>query len=136
MFLSQKMTPKTKDISFTLIELIIILIILGILVSLSIPVFTKTKERVLNREAAVNLRLIRAAEEIYRMEVGWYIACADTSEVNENLDLSLRTIEPNWNYKVDVPNSARFIGKAQRTASDGRVLCLDEISEETYSCPW
>lgn len=130
------MTPKTKDMSFTLLELIVVLIILGILVSLSVPIFTKTKERVLNREAAVNLRLIRAAEEIYRMEVGWYIACANTSEVNANLDLSLRTVEPNWNYKVEVPNPARFIGKTQRTAPDGRVWCLGESSEEVYECKW
>lgn len=127
------MTPKTKDMSFTLLELIVVLIILGILVSLSVPIFTKTKERVLNREAAVNLRLIRAAEEIYRMEVGWYIACANTSEVNANLDLSLRTVEPNWNYKVDA-EPTRFTGKAQRTASDKRIWCLDETSEEAYNC--
>lgn len=126
-----------KDTSFTLVELIIVLVVLGILVGLTIPVFTRVRENVLNREADVNLRLIRAAEEIYKLEVGWYIACANTHEVNENLDLSLRTAQPNWNYKVDVPDPPdRFTGRAQRTASDGRVWCFDETSEDVYSCSW
>ena len=61
-----------KAKSFTLTELIIVIVIVGILVALGLPSYNRIKEKSLDREAKASLALIRAAEKIYKMEQGWY----------------------------------------------------------------
>lgn len=124
--------------SFTLLELIIVVIIIGILATFAMPAFRVTQERALDNEARANLKLIFAAEKIYRMETNAYVACVDITAVNNTLKLSIPTSSPNWNYKVDATITT-FTGKAQRTStSDSRVWCIDQLTEEPYQtgCSW
>gem|GEM_PF-296414 len=126
--------------SFTLIELIIVVVIIGILASMGLPGFNKTKERALDREARANLELIIAAEKIYRMENGryWPIppsaviagnSTANINSINTELRVSLPattstspsmlgTISP-WTYTID--NSGGVIPNfyADRTGTPG-----------------
>lgn len=127
--------------SFTLIELLAVIIIIGILATLGLSQYYPLKERALDKEAIANLKLIRAAERIYRMEINNYIACADTSAVNINLKLVIPTTgNPNWKYKVDNVSVATFTftGKAQRNVTLGRVWCIDQDTEEPdqTGCSW
>jgi len=61
-----------KDKGFTLVELLIVVVIVGILAALGLPQFTKAREHAMGKEAIVNLKLIAAAEKIYRMEASAY----------------------------------------------------------------
>lgn len=90
---------------FTLVELLIVIMVMGILLTLVLPGFTKTKERVYDKEAVVNIRLIQQAEKIYRMENGGYFpisdvgeAVNDINEINNNLRLDLN--ERIWDYYI------------------------------------
>ena len=87
---------------FSILELIIVLIIAGILVSISLPLFSRTKERALDKEAQANLRLIQAAERIYQWEVGFYYpysgTVSDVNTINQFLKLVLQA--GNWAYNV------------------------------------
>lgn len=90
-----------------MIELIIVLIIVGILVTFAAPQFRITTERTLDKEAKANLKLIQAAERIYKMELGYYFPMAgspmdpsNASQINEYLKLSLPTSGV-WNYCTD-----------------------------------
>ncbi len=94
--------------SFTLIELVVIIMIIGILVSISLPNFVRTFERARNHEASVNLRLIKAALEIYHSNTGlWYpndgspgmFYQSDINEINNtlNIDVPPETI---WDYEM------------------------------------
>lgn len=112
---------------FTLIELIVVVIIIGILVSFALPQFTVTKERTLDREAKATLALMRAADRVYRMEIGYYYPYSGSvntvSTINTDLRLSLPdTASPNWSYSLSSPTG---IGAATRL---GRTWTLDSAA--------
>jgi len=91
---------------FTIVELLIVVIIIGILVTFAAPQFITTRERALDKEAQANLKLIQAAEKIYRTEVGGYFPPPGYSGpwsnqvLNDNLKLSVAT-QGKWTYYTD-----------------------------------
>lgn len=115
-----------KDRGFTLIELLIVIIIIGILAAVALPQFNKTKEHALGKEAIANLKLIAAAEKIYRMENenNYYYPSSgnltNISDINTNLKLSLT--EANWDYGV-VGGESSFTAYALRNGSGGYLEC-------------
>jgi prepilin-type N-terminal cleavage/methylation domain-containing protein len=119
---------------FSFIELLIVVIIIGILVSFAAPQFAVTKERALDKEAQANLRLIQAAERIYKMEVAFYyphpsFVSADRSGINDNLRLSLPAA--NWDYTAYSSGQ----GVATRIGSDERIWKLDANSDNIVVGP-
>jgi hypothetical protein len=82
------------------------------------------KERALDREAKANLKLIQAAEKIYRMEVTWFYPkgeTADTDGINSFLRLFLPTGEKrNWSYSIpDTGGGSDFSASATRNLDSG-----------------
>ena len=55
-----------KRKGFTLVELLMVVIIIGILVTLAVPNYYKSIERTKGAKAKANLKTIRDAETIYR----------------------------------------------------------------------
>lgn len=126
---------------FTLVEILVAIVIIGILVALALPNFTTTKEKTLDREAKATLALMRAANRIYRMEFGTgaYYPVDDSTPtvalINTDLKLSLPvTASPNWNYSVS--NSLTGTNQATRTVgSSTRTWKLDSAgSSEDPDC--
>ena len=110
---------------FTLVELLVVIIIIGILAALALPGFGVSKERVLDKEAKANLALIQAAEKIYKMESGiYYPSAGNTSvitDINTFLRLNLPTAALSWSYKIDTDNSQTT---ASRLPASSRVWTL------------
>ena len=123
--------------AITLIEILTVIIIIGILVVLALPNFGTMKERALDREAKANLKLIQAAEKIYRMEVGRYFPVDGTTESdinNINTGLRLSLTERNWDYSVTGGDS--LSSQATRSASGWeRNYNIDHDDEEACCCP-
>ena len=67
---------------FTLIELIIVVIIIGILASIAAPMMQGMTERAKKTEALTALGTIRSAERLYRMEYNSYVTVTDFSVNN------------------------------------------------------
>ena len=86
---------------FTLIEILIVVIIIGILSAISIPLFEKTRDRVMDKEAISMLKVLRSAQKGYRMDSGSYYASNAHASINTNLRTTL-PVEAgrNWNYSV------------------------------------
>lgn len=104
---------KTK-FSFTIIETIIVVIIVGILVSFAMPAYINAKRNTLDREAQTQLRLIRSAERVYRLEVGGYVNCANNATCNTRLNLDLPPAGvSDWDYSVINSTVNTFDGEAQ-----------------------
>jgi len=63
---------KKSGAGFTLTELLIVVVIIGILATLALPMLVKTMEKAKLGEAASNLNLIRTGEKIYFLEYNQY----------------------------------------------------------------
>ena len=110
---------------FTLTELIIVIVIIGIIIAFASPQFIATKERALDKEAKVVIALIQAAEKTYRMEQTFYYpypagTATDVTNINNYLRLSLPVVGASsiWNLSVNsiVPGQA----VATRNKAGGR----------------
>lgn len=116
--------------AFTLAEILVVIVIIGTLAALALPSFTTTKEKTLDREAKATLALMRAADRIYRMEIGYYYPYSGSvntvSTINTDLRLSLPdTASPNWSYSLSSPTG---IGAAARTPGASRTWTLDSAA--------
>lgn len=70
---------------FTLTEILVVIVIVGILVALTLPNYSVIREKSLNREARTSLALIQAAEKIYRLEQGFYYPYGGATENNASV---------------------------------------------------
>jgi len=92
--------------SFTLIEVLIIIIILGILATIAFTSFRKSVVNSREKEARAMLNLIAQAEKMYKLEAGVYWPCPNTSSCNTLLDLSIPSgTSRAWDYRVKTRNS-------------------------------
>jgi len=124
---------------FSLLELLTVIIIIGILVTLALPLFYKTRERALDNEAKANLKLIQAAQRIYAMERGEFLNCEifgmdGNSCINDFLKLTLpKGPRRNWDYNTVAPSGSTFISTAIRVTNEMewlRTWALNETAEE------
>lgn len=99
----RKLSPRNFPLGFTMMEIMIVIVIIGILAVIALPNFTGQKDKQYEKEAKANLKLIMAAEKIYRMEIGGFTPpLADESAINSMLKLSLPTGTHNtWQYSVN-----------------------------------
>lgn len=123
---------------FTLVELLVVIVILGILVTLAVPAYRNTQERALDKEAASSLRTIQAAEKIYYMEIGVYYDSTGASALDhvKNLNTYLKLSLPqgnnrNWNYDTNANGCAR----SMRNQPDGRSFSLSVSSDDEPVSP-
>lgn len=120
--------------AITIIEILTTLIIISILAALALPQFTATRERSLSKEARANLKLIDAAEKIYRMEEGFYYPYSGS--VNSAIDAERQgiysylklAITPaaavkNWDYNITGNSGSSYSSVADRTGSGGYLNC-------------
>lgn len=126
-----------KERGFKLIEILIVIIIIGILAILALPQFGKAKERAMDKEAIANLKLISAAEKIYRMEATYYYPNSGTAAVggmNTFLRLSLpEGSSRNWDYTIESGGTASFDARGARYSPPsgwGRTFKINQTLEE------
>ncbi len=66
------MTKRRWDKGLTLIELVVVVLIVGILASVAVPLYTNNMLRARRAEAKTLLEQVRAAQEMWRAERGSY----------------------------------------------------------------
>ncbi len=101
---------------FTLAELLMVVVILGILAAVALPRFAPQKEKAYVAEAVGILSAIRQLEEAYRLDKGTYCDPNGAAPACTWPDLGM-TANPNnafWNYTVLVPTATTFTATATR----------------------
>ncbi len=114
---------------FTLAELLIVVVILGILGSIALPRFFPQAEKGRVAEAIAMLSAIRQGEEAYRLENGSYIASTNASFGWEK---SLGMEDPGsagfFTYAIATPSTSTFTATATRTALKADTYQSDTIA--------
>ena len=117
--------------AFTLLEILVTVIIIGILVGLAIPNFTKSRERALDKEAQTVLILIQSAEKMYYMKDGtsYYPSAANTSvSVNSiNVSLRLNLFSASWDYGINTGADTAYTATALRKDTSAEWIRTWEI---------
>ena len=119
---------------FTLIEMMIVVMILGILAGIAVPSYLRSQERTYTKEAIVSLRLLRAAQMVYRSEFGTFYPGSGSegniSDINTNLRLNLT--ETNWDYDITASSNSTFTAQADRLTGiySACVYTVDEAATE------
>jgi prepilin-type N-terminal cleavage/methylation domain-containing protein len=77
---------------FTLVELMIVMVIIGILATIAVPMFIGQRTRAMQKEALTNLEALRLLQEQYYAEKGEYAASLGTcaKDNTDNVD-TIRT---------------------------------------------
>ncbi|MBN1793860.1 MAG: prepilin-type N-terminal cleavage/methylation domain-containing protein [Candidatus Omnitrophica bacterium] len=78
-----------KNRGFTLIEVLIVVIILGILASIAVPQYANSIEKAKTGEAKTNLGSILTGEKLYYLEWESYVNATDMSAINAILDVDI-----------------------------------------------
>jgi prepilin-type N-terminal cleavage/methylation domain-containing protein len=120
---------------FTLIELIIVIIVIGILAAVAVPQYLTATERAQAGKARSNIGLIAQAEKIYRAEMDTYIIVANdaaNATLGNFVELNAVDADTNWSYTVAAGGSGittSFTVSATRTSgsNNGETLTLDEL---------
>ncbi|MFA5388245.1 MAG: prepilin-type N-terminal cleavage/methylation domain-containing protein [Candidatus Omnitrophota bacterium] len=97
---------------FTLTEILIVVIIIGILATLALPMLVKTLEKAKLGEAASNLNLIRTGEKIYFLENSFFTTDIDSLNI-ENPNTGAKYFD----YTVPAGDTDDFTARAQRRSN-------------------
>ena len=119
-----------------MLELLIVISIVVILAAIALPNYYKAKEHSFDNETKANLKLVQAAEKIYKLEIGGYYGTSALGNINTYLKLSLPTgASRNWSYCTDSTGCAQSTrnGDNSRTYKIG--VGDDEPGSGTCTCP-
>jgi len=92
--------------AFTLLEVVIITVVIGILATFALPQYLKFKEKALDNEAKGYITTILSAEKIRKTETtSYYSFAAPTSQsqvdtINDTLEIFLPASGGKWNYSA------------------------------------
>jgi type IV pilus assembly protein PilE len=84
-----------KIAGFTLMELLVVIVIMGILAAFASPSYTRSIRRARAKDAINNLTAIHAAQLIYRSLNGSFITCADVAAINNLNGANSLNVIPN-----------------------------------------
>jgi prepilin-type N-terminal cleavage/methylation domain-containing protein len=131
---------------FTLIELMVIVVIVGVIGAFAIPSYTKAVERAYEKDGVNNLILLSGAQEAYKARYGKYWpefngACGGGNcgiAGGLNTDLGLNIVQNDMNYMC----SSRTLGidyacYAVRNGGNNFMLYIDETmapNPPTFPC--
>lgn len=118
-----------KNRGFTLIEIIMVVVLLGMMSVFIVPNYTKSVSKAYEKSGSDNLLIVYAGQNIYKNTNSVYIACGDVNAINVNLSLGI--IGNGFNYSCTTSDPTVFNCQAARVdgsftvqiTNDNSVVC-------------
>lgn len=126
-----------KRKGFTLLELIIVVIIIGVLAGIAIPQYLNAVEKAKVSKAKANLVVMNQAERFYHAEQSIYTTTLTELEaVLQGVEGTV-TSDPDWTYSIPTATATQFTVQASRNAGTytGNTIILDEKNALTGTHP-
>jgi len=110
---------------FTLVEVLIVVIIIGILASIGIPQFAASIEKAKGGEARAGLGHIQTGEKVYYAESEYY--------TNNASDLDISLTQKYWSFSITTPTSITYVATATRSGGtkSGQTIVMNELGAVT-----
>jgi prepilin-type N-terminal cleavage/methylation domain-containing protein len=83
---------RAKQKGFTIVELLIVIVVIGILASITIVAFNGVQQRARNAERSHELVLVQKAVEMYRLDNSGYPRCGATGPYSPGSTVSSGTV--------------------------------------------
>ena len=123
---------------FTLIELMVTIIIIGVLASIAIPMYRANVNRAIKAEADATMGTIRTALRVYYAEFGKYPTATtanpwDITNLNSDYTDVIRKYYPASTYTVTSSNTAYTIfatGSGESAGLDRKMVTDGTISDQ------
>jgi prepilin-type N-terminal cleavage/methylation domain-containing protein len=116
-------SSRTWERGYSLIEMIVSLLVLGVLLSMGIPRFQQSLEQARANVAGANLQAIWSAQRLYWLENRTYAPDLTTlltaNPSSPLIDSSLTTVTAPYAYTVTDASDSGFTATATRTGSSG-----------------
>ena len=100
---------------FTLVEIMIVIVIIGILAAIAVPNFISTRDTAHQEACRANLRQLKSAIQMYRIDNGSYPAAVSWTVLKAGTDL-----DP---YMGEVPSGCPGNGTYTYISSSGTITC-------------
>lgn len=125
---------------FTLVELLMVVIIIGVLVTIALPNFLKAQERSKGGKAKFNLGAIRSSQSWYRANNDSYTSVI-TNLSDYGLPLPPIIGDQDWSYAVTTATPDSLLVSAYRLKGpySGAAITIDHdgaITKTAASAPW
>lgn len=120
---------RSKAQGFSLLELLITVLIVGILATVALPNFTKSVEKAKVKDAQSVLASVASSERIYRLDQGSFGTLGNLTENNYIADPDGGNLNVDWDFAIVVGGAGTtFTAAAARTGGgyNGQTVEVDE----------
>jgi type IV pilus assembly protein PilE len=106
----ERISIKTKGLGFTLVELMVVIVIIGILAAVAIPKFMDASQKAKASEFPTQLSALYTGQVAYQAEHGYFVTTYQFLKDSAGIDVP--SSSKFFSYTLPVANSTSFIGQA------------------------